>query len=182
MLIEGTISAVTPPDYRDNYGNEYQNITVDTANGPVLGRKGSKTSYAVHDIGKQVKWECETATNARGTYNKFKMPQDPNYAQNQQAYPSQHKTPQPAPPQAPQSSQQPAQQPNAREDCIIRQACLKAVFSAAEIPLDMIGEYLTTAVNYAKTGQWQLSPNALPVDRPVDYVPPTNNPEEEIPF
>lgn len=176
MQITGTIITISPPDYTDGYGTHYQNLVVQTPSGAVVGRKGAKTPYvSPQDLNRQVTWDVEVKTNSNGEYNYFRKPQDPRYATNV-AQPS----PQPAPPQAPQGQQQPPQQPNAREDCIIRQACLKAVFSAAEIPLDMIGEYLTTAVNYAKTGQWQLSPNALPAGRPVDYVPPVD--ESDIPF
>ena len=81
MLISGTISQVTPPDYQDNYNNHYQNITVQTANGPVQGRKASKQPYGTNDVGRQVEWECEQKTNNRGPYNKFTKPQDPQYAQ-----------------------------------------------------------------------------------------------------
>ena len=157
MQITGTILQVEPPDYTDNYGNQYQNITLQTQSGPVIGRKGSKTPYGVHDINRQVTWECEQKTNSRGTYNQFKTPQDPQYAQ----------------PQAAQGSQQAAGQPYAspshKDGVIKRLALLKAVMP--EIPLDMIGDYLKAADNYAETSQWVLSPNMLPPRTPEDDGP-----------
>lgn len=89
MLIQGTILKVDPPDYQDNYGNHYQNITVQTAAGPIIGRKASKTPYGVNDINRQVEWNCEQKTNNRGPYNKFTKPQDPQYAQQGQGQPQQ---------------------------------------------------------------------------------------------
>lgn len=171
MQITGTILQVTPPDYTDNYGNQYQNITIQTQAGPVIGRKGSKTPYGVHDVNKQVTWECEQKTNSRGTYNQFRMPQDPQYAQPQQGQP-------PQPQQAPQQAAgQPYSSPSHKDGVIKRLAILKAIMP--EIPLDMIGDYLKAADNYAETGQWVLSPNMLPPGHPVDMADPAPT---EVPF
>lgn len=112
MLITGTIAKADPPDFRDQYGNQYQNITIQTITGPVLGRKASKTPYAVQDIGRQVEWECTQQTSSRGPYNKFTKPQDPQYAQ----------------PQGQQGVQQAAGRPNAasKDDCLNRQSAAKS--------------------------------------------------------
>jgi len=76
MLIKGTISVVNPPDYADNYGNQYQNITVDTIQGQITGRIGCKKSYTNADIGQQGQWDTEQATSPQGPYNKFKKHYD----------------------------------------------------------------------------------------------------------
>ena len=163
MLITGTILKVEPPDYTDNYGNQYQTITIQTQAGPMIGRKASKTPYGVQDINKQVSWECEQKTNNRGPYNKFTKPQDPQYAQPQQAQQA-----------TPQAAGQPYASPSHKDGVIKRLALLKAVMP--EIPLDMIGDYLKAADNYAETAQWVLSPNMLPPGRPVDIDNPGEAP------
>ena len=158
MLVEGTISAVTPPDFRDNYGNQYQNITIDTVNGPIVGRKGSKTPYAAHDIGKQVKWECEQASNSRGPYNKFKMPQDPNYPQ--QGYQ-----------QAEQGSQQPAGQPNASPQGqdkavgMVRHGVICAMITGNCVNYT----YAIELTNFIMTGQIPPTANPAPPDDSIPF-------------
>lgn len=161
MLITGTILQVEPPDYKDNYGNQYQNITIQTQAGPMIGRKGSKTPYGTHDINRQVSWECEQKTNSRGQYNQFKIPQDPKYAQ-------------PAPSQPQQGAQQPLPQPNARNkangqpdwDAIaegkVRCNVICAIMSAGSDP-DAV--YVNKWVKYIMTGQFP------PQDIPSDDVP-----------
>ena len=163
MLIEGTISQVTPPDFRDNYNNQYQNITVDTVNGPIVGRKGSKTPYAVQDIGKQVKWECEQASNSRGPYNKFKMPQDPNYPQ--QPYATQ------SVPQAPQGSLPAAGQPNAsnqgqdRAEGMVRHGVVCAMITGNCVNYT----YAIELTNFIMTGQIPPTANPAPPDSDIPF-------------
>ena len=118
MLITGTILEVAPPNYQDNYGNHYQNITLQTQAGPVLGRKASKTPYGVHDINKTVSWECEEKTNSRGPYNKFTTPQDPKYAQPVQPYAGQAAQALPATPQPANS---------AKDELIVSQVVYKGM-------------------------------------------------------
>lgn len=126
MLVQGQIVAIMPPDYSDNYGNQYQNITVRTAQGDIQGRKASKQALTQNDINTQVEWNCEQAQSKRGAYNKFTKPQDPQYAsQNQQ-----------------QGVQQPAQRtnapisaPNNRDASICRQTAGKV---AAEILTNIV--------------------------------------------
>lgn len=161
MLIQGTIQSVAPPDYQDNYQNHYQNIVVDTASGPIQGRKASKQAYGPNDVGRQVEWECEAKSNSRGPYNKFTKPQDPQYQNQQQGSP-----------QPQQGYQQAAPQPNGKDIIITRLAVLKGVLSATDVPLDMVDAYLTAGFNYAKTGQWRLGPNSLPAGPPEqDDIP-----------
>lgn len=156
MLITGTILQISPPDFTDNYGNHHQNITIQTQNGPVIGRKGSKTPYAVQDLNKQVSWECEQKTNSRGAYNKFTMPQDPKYAQT-------------APQQPQQAAQQAVQQPNVPQGedkavGMVRHGVVCAYISASVDPDIQTCNYWT---QYIMTGQAPLPPA---------------KPSEEIPY
>lgn len=152
MQITGTILKVEPPDYTDNYGNQYQNITVQTAAGPVIGRKASKTPYGVQDINKQVSWECEAKTNNRGAYNKFTKPQDPQYAQ-------------PGTPQGYQQPSQPsqaAQRPNAspqgqdRTVGMVRHGVICAMIAGNCVNYD----YAIELTNFIMTGQVPIQPGA----------------------
>lgn len=142
MIIQGTILKIDPPDYTDNYGNQYQNITVQTQAGPVLGRKASKTPYGVQDINRQVSWECEQKTNNRGTYNKFTKPQDPQYAQ-------------PAPPQTAQGPSGPDWDKIAEGK--VRCNIISAILSAGNEPnIDSVRywvEYVMTGVVPPPPGQ-----------------------------
>ena len=82
MLIQGTIVGVEAPDYTDpKYHNQYQNITISTAQGTVEGRIGTKTPYTKADIGKPGKWDSEPGTNSQGPYNQFKKHYDKPYQQ-----------------------------------------------------------------------------------------------------
>lgn len=158
MLIQGTILKVDPPDYTDNYGNQYQTITIQTAAGPVIGRKASKIPYGVQDINRQVSWECEQKTNNRGAYNKFTKPQDPQYTQ-------------PDTPQGQQGPQQAAQrtqangQPNwdAIAEGKVRCNVICAIMSAGSAPEPT---YVNKWVKYIMTGQF----------------PPEDIPSNDIPF
>jgi hypothetical protein len=105
MLVQGQIIAIIPPDYSDNYGNQYQNITVRTAQGDIQGRKASKQALTENDINRQVEWNCEQAQSRRGVYNKFTKLQDPQYAsQNQQQGTQQARQGTNAPQSAPHSN------------------------------------------------------------------------------
>jgi len=84
MLIQGTVLEVTNPDYQNNFGVQYQNITIQTVQGQIQGRIGTKKPYTVQDIGQQGQWDCEQAQNKQGSYNKFKKHYDNPY-QGQQA-------------------------------------------------------------------------------------------------
>ena len=90
MLISGTISQVTPPDYTNQFNVQYQNITIQTSNGPVQGRVGKKQPYTQADLNTADQWDMETATANGKSYNKLKKHYDQPY-QGQQA-------PQQAPP------------------------------------------------------------------------------------
>jgi hypothetical protein len=146
MIISGNISQVTPPDFTDRYGNQYQNITIETVNGPITGRIGSKKPYTQQNIGHNGQWDCEQAQNQQGPYNKLKRHYDTPY-------------------QGQQGPSQAAGQPNApqdREIYIIRQAVLKAVLSGCEIPLDMVADYLKTGYQFVFSGRWDLRTGARP--------------------
>ncbi len=102
MLISGTITGVGTPDFTDSYGNQYQNITIETTQGSMTGRIACKTPYTEQSIGSQGQWDSEQAQNQQGAYNKFKKHYDKPY-QSQQGAPQN-------PPQAPS---QPSGQQNA---------------------------------------------------------------------
>ena len=96
MLIQGPIIAITPPDYTNQFGVQYQNITIQTVQGPVEGRIGTKKPYTEQDINQQGQWDCEISSNNQGAYNKFKKhfnkpyqgqvaPQNPQQAPSQPA-------------------------------------------------------------------------------------------------
>lgn len=184
MIISGTIQQVSPPDYTDKYSNQYQNITVNTPQGMVTGRIAAKNPYALQDIGKQGQWDIEQASNLQGQYNKLKKHYDQPYQGGQQAV---------APPQAalersglpaapPQSAvyspQAPVsipKPPNGEPNMyIIRGNALNAIFSAADIPLDMVKDYLLAAVQFILSGEWKLTPSTslskkLPSENDDDY-------------
>jgi hypothetical protein len=147
-LIQGQLSEVTPPDFKDNYGNSYQNITVNTQSGPIQGRKASKQPYGIHDVGREVKWECEAASNSRGPYNKFKTPPDPRY---QQQAP-QAATGQGSPPQNPRRSNAPQCEDVPGK---VRHGVVCAYLSAGVEPTIEQAEYWK---EYIMTGQAPLPP------------------------
>ena len=73
MIISGTIIAVEKPDYTDpQYGNQYQNITIETRDGEITGRIGCKKPYTKQDQLSKGQWELEVKTNAQGEYNRLK--------------------------------------------------------------------------------------------------------------
>ena len=81
QLVQGEIVAIMPPNFTDNWGNQYQDVTVRTAQGDISGQKASKQVLTENDIGAQVSWNCEPKQNSRGqNYNKFTKPQDSQYA------------------------------------------------------------------------------------------------------
>jgi hypothetical protein len=82
MLIQGTIKSIQPPDYSDNYGNQYQNITIQTIAGPITGRIARKNPYGQTDIGQQGQWDCTQEQSQRGPYNRLKIHRDQGYGQN----------------------------------------------------------------------------------------------------
>ncbi len=58
-----------------------------------------------------------------------------------------------------------------REMREVRATALTAVLSAADIPLDMVGEYLLTGVQFILTGNWNLGTKKYrgePIDDPLD--------------
>ena len=90
QLIQGEIVAIMPPNFSDSWGNQYQDVTVRTVSGDILGQKASKTALTENDVGAQVEWNIEVKQNSKKqNYNKFTKPKDPQYTsqdtpQNQQ--------------------------------------------------------------------------------------------------
>lgn len=179
MLITGPIAKVEPPDFRDQYGNSYQNITIQTVSGPVLGRKASKTPYAVQDIGRQVSWDCNQQTSSRGPYNKFTKPQDPQYVQ-------------PGAQQGQQAPQQGGYRPNAPQARDynaenrgkVRNTLVGAAIQAGQIVLNENNQIsdLNYWVEYIMTGNAPLPPAAQGDYPPPDeggQIPPT---DDNIPY
>lgn len=79
-MLTGTIQNVEPPDSSDNYGNQYQFITITDANQqPNRGRIGAKIPYTSQDIGKQISVNVEQKQSQKGPYLYFKKPQDNQY-------------------------------------------------------------------------------------------------------
>jgi hypothetical protein len=164
MLIQGNIIAIMPSDYTDTWGNKYQNITVQTAQGEIEGRKGSKTEYTQNDIGKQIKWVCEKARNKRGEYNKFSMLPDPRYASQD----------------TPQSSPQAAQATNASQsapqDVEIRKCVTCAFLAIGTRPLIENIEYW---MKYIETG----IDASLPENKSVENQPEDRRAtDEDVPY
>ena len=80
-LIQGEITAIMPPNFTDQWGNHYQDVTVRTAQGDISGQKASRTALTQQNIGNQVEWNCEVKQDKnQQNYNKFTKPQDPQYA------------------------------------------------------------------------------------------------------
>jgi hypothetical protein len=76
---------------------------------------------------------------------------------------------------AQQAPQQAAQRPNGdqgKEMRIVRGNALNAVLSAADVPLDMIGDYLNAGVEWIMSGKWQISPTQFqpPTEQPASYM------------
>lgn len=165
MLIQGTIQAVSPPDFQDKHNNHYQNITIQTVQGPVTGRIGTKNPYTNQNIGQQGQWDCEQAQGGQGPYNKLKKHYDRPY-QGQQA---------------PQQAAQATNAPQNREMHIMRLAVLKAVLSATDIPLDMVNDYLLASMQFAFTGKWSVRLPTTPnpamggEEFPEEFPPPNND-------
>ncbi len=86
QLIQGQIVAIMPPNFTDQWGNQYQDVTVRTAQGDIVGQKASKTALTENDVGAQVEWNIEVKQNQRNqNYNKFTKPQDPQYGSQNRA-------------------------------------------------------------------------------------------------
>ncbi|MCK5016922.1 MAG: hypothetical protein KAS32_07600 [Candidatus Peribacteraceae bacterium] len=109
MLVQGQIIAINPPNYQDQWGNQYQNIVVRTISGDVTGRIATKKPYTAQNLNQNGQFDCEEAQNNQGTYYKFKKHYDTPYQQRGQSTPQ---NPQQAPSRPAQGTnyQQPAPQ------------------------------------------------------------------------
>lgn len=154
QTISGTIQSVGPPVGSDQWGNQYQYITINTPNGPITGRIGTKKPYTTQNLNQQGQWEVTQGADQSGQpENKFKKHYDTPYRGGQYA-----------PQNAPQGPPQAAGTPNVPQNKdmhIMRLAVLKAVLSATEIPLDMVRDYLMAGVQFTFTGKWAVTP-AMP--------------------
>lgn len=109
-----------PPNFTDQWGNKYQDVTVQTATGNVSGQKASKNELTQNDINSQVEWECEVKQDKRGqNYNRFTKPQDPQYASQNRSQ---------SPQNAPQSTNAPtySKDTSIERQCAFKSACHRA--------------------------------------------------------
>ena len=79
MLISGTISQVTPPDYTDQHNNQYQNITIATSNGQYFGRIASKNPYTDADLNTSGQWDSTIEGPEGKKYNRLRKHRDQPY-------------------------------------------------------------------------------------------------------
>ena len=150
--INGRITNISSVSgYQGQFGYVYTfQMTIQTPDGAYkTGIIGSKSQVYPLSDGSPITVEV---TNHQGEirFKKF----DPQYGQ-----PSSQQAPQAAP-VAPQSPSAPPPISNdQREMRIVRGNALNAVLSAADIPLDQIGNYLLTSVQFILGGEWKLEPS-----------------------
>ncbi|GAH33723.1 unnamed protein product [marine sediment metagenome] len=175
MLVQGQIIAIMPPNFQDSWGNQYQDVTVRTAQGDITGQKASKMALTENDVGNQVVWNCDVKQNSRGQdYNKFIKLQDPQYASQ-------------GSPQRPQSSTQRPNTPQTRNYDAenrgkVRTQFIKAAIIAGTLKCNCWDDVLTLT-EFAMTGidptkaksPFKTNPNYVGDDPP----PPT---DDDIPF
>lgn len=175
QLIQGEIIAIMPPNFSDNWGNQYQDVTVRTAQGDISGQKASKQALTENDIGAQVEWNCEVKQDRRGqNYNKFTKPQDPQYASQGRAT-------------RPQQARQGTNAPQARDYDAenrgkVRTQFIKAAIIAGTLKCKCYDDILTLT-DFAMTGidpakakpQYRPNPNYVGDDPP----PPV---DDDIPY
>lgn len=160
MLIQGPIIALTPPDYTNQFGVQYQNITIQTVQGPVEGRIGTKKPYTAQDINQQGQWDCEAASNNQGTYNKLKKHYDKPYqGQQPSSQPAQATNYQPP---APQGKKEPNWDAIARGK--VRNSVVCAFIGAPIDAMPSIND-MEYWVNYIMTG---IDPNQSKQNNPVE--------------
>lgn len=138
----------------------YQDVAVQTPQGVVSGRVGSKHGYF---IGQDVVFEVlEKVDNNQQKYYYFKKVSTYNAAPPASAPVGFNPPPQPMgninfnapmPPSIPQNR---PPQPNPNDMVIIREVAIKTVLGNVEIPLDMIRDFLLASVQFILTGDWQL--------------------------
>lgn len=164
-MLTGNITSVQAPDYKDNYGNSYQNITVTDANGqPTRGRIASKIPYTLEDVGSQGQWDVEQKQNNQGSYLRFKRHTDYQGGQ----YP-------------PQSTSQRPQQPrggtNDSDMVRIRSMALayaKDLVVASKIDYAVLPTAANEFTAYIMTGRW-IQDN--PSQQESSLAPPDNQDE-----
>lgn len=170
MLIQGPIEAINPPDFTDQYGNQYQNITVSTAAGPVTGRIGSKKPYTAQDIGRAGQWDSEQKQGKQGAYNRFKRHYDTPYQGQQQGQQAPQQPTQR--PNAPQGASRDARSTSIERQCAFKAACMK--YQGLDITDSEV-------VKLARAGQYFIETGNNLADVP-DYpdegsqVPPAGGP------
>ena len=152
MNVQGQITSIVPDGgYQgtNGYISTFQ-MTIQAPDGLHTGQIGSKSQTYPIAIGEQI---AVTVTNTQHgvRFKKF----NPQYQQGQQS----------------QSSESGGQ----KEQRIMRGNSLNAMMSAAEIPLDMVGEYLYAGVQFILTGKWDL--------KPTTHVQTEPDPQEDdMPF
>ena len=148
MLISGTISQVTPPDFTDPHNNQYQNITIQTSNGPYEGRIASKHPYTNEDLKSSGQWDSEVEGPDGRKYNRLRKHRD-------QPYPGQQD-----PQYAQQGNQQPAgnSQGENRAVGMVRHGVVCAGIQSIQIECKTI-EDCNYWTNFIMTGQAPLPPN-----------------------
>ncbi|GAI30155.1 unnamed protein product, partial [marine sediment metagenome] len=129
---------------------QYQNITVQTVQGPVEGRIGTKKPYTDQDLNQQGQWDCETASSSKGTYNKFKKHYDKPY-QGQ----STSQNTQPSPQQAAQGTNSPPRDYDAENRGKVRTQFIKAAIISGDLRCRSFADVLTLT-EFAMTG---IDPN-----------------------
>lgn len=164
-----------PPNFSDRWGNQYQEVTVQTAQGEITGQKASKKALDESDIGLEIEWNCEVKQDKRKQdYNKFTKLQDPQYSSQDS-------------PQSPQHARQGTKAPQARDYDAenrgkVRTQFIKAAIIAGTLKCKCYDDVLTLT-EFAMTGidptkakpQYQANPKY------VGDNPPKPK-DDDIPF
>ena len=181
-MITGTkVSIEKLGGYQSKGGWVYTfSMTIQGGNGPVTGEIGSKTEVYPMNAGETI--SVEPTNTQHGM--KFKKIN----ADYQQQPPQQNG--QQAAPQPTGATNDPNGMDSRKQSEIRRGNALNAIFSATEIPSDMVEQYLNAAVNWIKNGKWLLN---CPIDQPdktqpgvTEYVPVDDTPaavsDDDIPY
>lgn len=171
QLIQGQITAIMPPNFTDQWGNKYQDVTVQTAQGDISGQKASKTALTQQDIGTQIEWNLEVKQNTRNqNYNKFTKPQDPQYGSQGSS-------------QRPQQARQRTNAPQARDyDAENRGKVRTQFIKAAIIAGTLKCQSFEDVLNLTKFAMTGIDPAKSQYQANPEYSDNPSEPEGDIPF
>lgn len=157
-MLTGTIQNVEPPDSSDNYGTQYQFITIlnPQTNQRSRGRIGSKNPYTRQDVGAQIQVDVQQRQSDKGPYLYFKKQQQGQY-------------------QGQQGPQQPRGRANGDEMVRVRSMALsyaKDLVVADKIVQAGLPALVNEFTSFIITGQWFNAPKQDSAQWPDEQPPP----------